>query len=159
MNFQHVVTSNGEGKISYTLEDLARQGLLDDIDLFVIGEIKGKEAGSFAMCSYTGAQAWCSCHGKNEKEAIYKLADYVKMATGYSLKESLKVLSGIEVIVYIKNFHIEGISEIKGWDYEKETLVIEKMTFRTQEEPTEQEQEVPKQMDQHLLESISDYIF
>ena len=41
LNFQHIVTSNGEGKISYDLEELARAALLDDIDLFGIGEIKG----------------------------------------------------------------------------------------------------------------------
>lgn len=129
INFQHVVISNGESRVSYDLEKLARQGLLDDIDLFVIGEIKGKEAGSFAMCSYTGASAWCSCHGKNEIEAIYKLADYVKQATNYSFDESLKLLSGIEIIVYLKNFKIEGVSEVGGWDYENNRLIIEKKYF------------------------------
>lgn len=129
MSFQHVIATNGEGKISYSLEDLARQGLLNDIDLFVIGEIKGNEAASFAMCSYTGAHAWCSCHGKNETEAIYKLADYVKRATDYSLEDSLRMLAGLKVICYIKDFHLEGVSEIKGWDYEKNTLRIEKKVF------------------------------
>lgn len=129
INFQHVIYANGEAKVKYDLKTLSRQGLLNDIDLFVIGEIKGDEAASLAMCSYTGAQAWCSCHGKDEVEAIYKLADYVKQGTGYSLNESLKMLSGLEVIVFLKNFKVEGVSEIKGWDYEDNTLIIEKKYF------------------------------
>lgn len=136
MAFQHVVMPQGDGRVRYDLENLARAGLLSDIDLFVIGEIKGNEAGSFAMCSYTGAQAWCSCHGQNEMEAINKLADYVNRATGYSFDESLKLLSGIEIIVYMKDFHIEGVSEVKGWDYDKKRLVIEKKTFNDTDENT-----------------------
>ena len=161
MSFEHVVTANGEGKVSYTLEDLARQGLLDDIDLFVVGEIKGREAGAFSMCSYTGAQAWCSCHGKNEMEAIYKLADYVKIATGYSLRESLKMLSGLEIVVYLKDFHIEGISEIRGWDYDRDTLVVEKKSFSKETEKKSGQKTVQRQdvSDKNLLKSLSEYIF
>ena len=42
--FQHTVMNRGEGKIQYDLKDLARNGLLVDLDYFIIGEIKGGEA-------------------------------------------------------------------------------------------------------------------
>lgn len=35
--FQHIVTNRGEGKIEYSLQDLARNGLLLDLDYFIIG--------------------------------------------------------------------------------------------------------------------------
>ena len=42
--FQHVVTSRRQNEIQFDLKDLARNGLLTDLDYFVIGEIKGGEA-------------------------------------------------------------------------------------------------------------------
>ena len=52
--FQHLVESRGEGKIKYTLRDLTINGLLTDLDYFIIGEIKGGEAADFLNASYTG---------------------------------------------------------------------------------------------------------
>ena len=42
--FQHVVTSRRQNEIQFDLKDLARNGLLTDLDYFIIGEIKGGEA-------------------------------------------------------------------------------------------------------------------
>ncbi|MEG1640687.1 MAG: ATPase, T2SS/T4P/T4SS family, partial [Ruthenibacterium sp.] len=52
--FQHTVANRGEGKIEYGLSDLARNGLLVDLDYFVIGEIKGGEALYLLNAVYTG---------------------------------------------------------------------------------------------------------
>jgi len=112
--FQHIVTSRGEGRIEYTLEDLARNGLLIDLDYFIIGEIKGREAAHIMMASFTGHQAWTSVHGKSAKDAMYKLADYVKQATDYSLTDSLMMLSGMQTIVFMKNFKVYEIAEYSG---------------------------------------------
>ena len=35
----HVIKNRGEGKISYELKDLAPYALVDDVDVFVLGEI------------------------------------------------------------------------------------------------------------------------
>lgn len=127
MMFQHVVTTRGEGSIGYNLDVLARNGLLTDLDYFVIGEIKGNEAKDFMMAAYTGHKCWSSVHGMNSTEAINKLADYVKQATHYEFNECLKMLSGIQVVVFLENYKVKEISEINGYDYENNSLKIKKL--------------------------------
>lgn len=116
MMFQHIVTGRGEGRVNYQLEDLARNGLLIDLDYFVIGEIKGEEAAHLAIASFTGHQAWASVHGKSCKEAVFKLGDYIKQATDYSLDECIKMMSGIETVVFLKDFKVNEIVELNGYE-------------------------------------------
>lgn len=115
MMFQHIVTSRGEGRIEYRLEDLARNGLLTDLDYFIIGEIKGNEAAHLMMANFTGHQTWTSVHGKSAGEAMYKLADYIKQATAYSLQDTLMMLGGMETIVFMKDFRVYEIAECRGY--------------------------------------------
>lgn len=127
--FLHTVNLSGEGKIEYTLEELTRNGLRMDLDYFVIGEIKGNEAAGFSMASYTGHKCWATVHGMNSYEGINKLADYIKQATGYGFTDCLKKLIGIEVVVFMRNFRVEEVTEIKGFDVKKEDL-IKKVVYR-----------------------------
>lgn len=122
MMFQHIVTSRGEAKIQYTLSDLARNGLLIDLDYFVIGEIKGGEALYFLNAAYTGHKCWASVHGVNSTEAMDKLADYIKYESDYSKTDALRMLRGIKYVVFMKDFKVAEISEVVGWDDEKEDL-------------------------------------
>ena len=128
MMFQHIVTSRGEGRISYSLEDLGRNGLLIDLDYYIIGEIKGAEAAHLMMANYTGHQAWTSVHGQGPAESLYKLADYVKQSTDYSLNDSLNLLSGIKTIIYMKDFHVDEVAEVKK--IEKDGYVDIKTIFK-----------------------------
>lgn len=116
MMFQHVVISNGEGKIQYTLKDLAVNGLIVDLDYFIIGEIKGAEALYFFNASYTGHKCWASVHGNSANEALNKLADYIKYESSYTRKDILKMLTNISCIVFMENYKVKEISEIWGWD-------------------------------------------
>ena len=122
MMFQHIVTSRGEAKIQYSLSDLARNGLLIDLDYFVIGEIKGGEALYFLNAAYTGHKCWASVHGVNSTEAMDKLADYIKYESDYSKADALRMLRGIKYVVFMKDFKVAEISEVVGWDDEKEDL-------------------------------------
>lgn len=124
MMFEHIVTNRGEGKINYTLSMLTRTGLLQDLDYIGIGEIKGDEAADFMKASYTGQQCWATVHGKNSIEAIYKLADYIKQAVHYDFEECLRMLTGIETVIFMKNFKVEEISEVRGFDEENKKLKI-----------------------------------
>ena len=125
IQFQHIVEENGEGKISYGLGELARFGLMDAVNLFVLGEVKaGKDAASLPMIAATGAQLMLSSHGNDELEAIYKVADYMKQSTGYDLDQCLRFLSGIKVIVYCNDFKVNGICENHGWDYKEDELKL-----------------------------------
>lgn len=109
-------------EIQFDLKDLARNGLLTDLDYFVIGEIKGGEAFYFLNAAYTGHKCWASCHGSSSTEAINKLADYVTYESGYSQAEAKKMLQSLETIVFMKNFKVTEISEITGWNEEKKDL-------------------------------------
>ena len=92
--FQHIVSAHGEGKIKYDLKDLSRNGLLVDLDYFIIGEIKGGEALYLLNAGYTGHRCWASVHGMSSREAIDKLADYVKYESDYSLNDIERSLWG-----------------------------------------------------------------
>ncbi|WP_169823751.1 ATPase, T2SS/T4P/T4SS family [Anaerobium acetethylicum] len=116
--FQHVVTSKGEGKIQYGLKDLARNGLLTDLDYFIIGEVKGGEALYLLNASYTGHKCWASVHGMNSTQALDKLADYIKYESDYSKEDAMKMLAGIKTVVYMENFMVKEISEVAGWNEE-----------------------------------------
>ncbi len=110
--FQHIVTTHGEGKIQYDLKDLGRNGLLTDIDYFIIGEIKGGEALYLLNAGYTGHKCWASVHGMNSTEAIYKLADYVRYESDYELCDILNMLKCMKTTVFLKDFKVEEISEV-----------------------------------------------
>lgn len=123
MMFQHIVSNQGDGKISYQLEDLARNGLLMDLDYFVIGEIKGKEALYFLNASYTGHRCWASLHAMSSKEAMIKLADYAKYASSYTREQVLEMFQDIRTIIFMKDFHISEITEIRGFDQKEKNLI------------------------------------
>lgn len=114
--FQKVVTAKGEGKIQYTLKDLAINGLLTDLDRFIIGEIKGGEALYFLNASYTGHKVMCSTHSNNSYQALDKIADFIKYESDYSKEDALRMLSSLSTIVFMKDFKVCEISEIVGWD-------------------------------------------
>lgn len=120
--FQHIVTSRKQGQLQYDLKDLARNGLLTDLDYFIIGEIKGGEALYFLNAAYTGHKCMASCHGASATQAMNKLADYVKYESDYSKEDALKMLQSLEVIVFMKNFKVAEIAEVIGWDDEKKDL-------------------------------------
>ena len=127
MQFQHTVENKGEGKINYTLQDLAKNGLVLDLDYFIIGEIKGGEALYFLNAAYTGHQCWASVHGISSTEAIDKLADYVKYESNYTKEDILRMLRTMEVVVFMDEFKVKEISEVIGFDEETKRLVYRRV--------------------------------
>lgn len=125
--FQHIVTNRGEGKIQYSLQDLARNGLLLDLDYFIIGEIKGGEALYFLNAAYTGHQCWASVHGVSSTEAIDKLADYVKYESDYSKTDVIRMLKTMEVVIFLDDFKVKEISEIVGFDEVTQRLIYKRV--------------------------------
>ena len=121
----HVMINSGDSKICYTLGDLTRAALLVDLDRVIVGEVKeGQEAAGLSKASMTGHKCWTSVHGEDCNMAIDKMADYISQATGYSLEESLHQLVGFEYVVHLKNFQIDEIVRIDGWDSEENKLRI-----------------------------------
>lgn len=125
--FQHTVENRGEGKICYSLQDLARNGLLLDLDYYIIGEIKGGEALYFLNAAYTGHRCWASVHGVSSTEAIDKLADYVKYESNYSKEDVMRMLRTMEVVVFMENFKVKEISEVVGFDENTHRLIYKRV--------------------------------
>lgn len=125
--FQHTVENRGEGKICYSLQDLARNGLLLDLDYYIIGEIKGGEALYFLNAAYTGHRCWASVHGVSSTEAIDKLADYVKYESNYSKEDVMRMLRTMEVVVFMENFKVKEISEVVGFDEATHRLIYKRV--------------------------------
>lgn len=129
----HVVTAAGEGRTSYSLQDLARQGLLMDLDYFIIGEVKGAEARYIVTAANTGTTCWCTVHGNNSREALAKLADYIKSHQDYTnvpAQDIIPFLTSLRTVVFIKKFKVQEISEVVGCDRESNRLLYKQIYDR-----------------------------
>lgn len=127
MMFQKEVKAKGESKISYSLKELSINGLVADLDWFIIGEIKGGEALYFLNASYTGHKVMCSIHSFNSMTSLDKMADYIKYGSDYSRTDALRMLSTLSLVVFMKDFKVKEISEIKGWDENSQSIKYEKI--------------------------------
>lgn len=127
MAFQHTVMNRGEGKIEYNLKDLARNGLLMDIDYFIIGEIKGEEALYLLNATYTGAKSIATIHGSSSTEAMKKLVDYIKYNSDYSQEEALQMLVHLDTLVFMENFKVAEVSEVVGFNEAKGEMEYKKV--------------------------------
>lgn len=128
MIFQHVVTNKGEGKIQYLLKDLAVNGLLLDLDWFIIGEIKGGEAMYLMVAANTGHQCMASVHGNSAIEAMDKLIDYMIWESRYSKEELCSMFKHMDITIgYCKDFKLAEITNIKGYDEEKKEFKYHKV--------------------------------
>lgn len=125
MTFEHITPQ-------YDLKALARNGLLTDIDYFIIGEIKGDEALDFIVATTTGNKAWCSVHGSSTAGGLDRLVDYIMKAgnSKYTRPQALSMLQDLQVVVFMKNFKVVEISEITGYDPVKEQLVFRQVLKR-----------------------------
>lgn len=124
---QKVKYAKGESKIQYTLADLSVKGLLTDLDYFVIGEIKGEEAWDMINAIFTGHTALSSVHASGSKEAAEKLIHYIRYspkAADLKTEDLLKMLTGIDVIIFIDDFKIFEITEIEGFNEETKSLIF-----------------------------------
>ena len=61
----------------------------------------------------------------NSTEAINKLADYVRYESDYALSDILNMLKCMKTVVYLKDFKVEEISEVK--DFKDGGLVYERI--------------------------------
>lgn len=125
--FQKIKEANGESNIKYTLADLIRNGLVSDNDYIVVGEIKGAEAYDCINAAYTGHVFMGSIHTINAAEAPRKMVHYMKYSpNARDMKESdlLETLAGIDIIIFMKDFKINEITEIEGFNDEKKDLKL-----------------------------------
>ena len=86
-----------------------------------------RSAAGLSKASMTGHKCWTSVHGESCEMAVDKMADYISQATGYSTKDSLKQLQGFEYVVHLRNFRVDEVIRIAGWDKERDALIFEKV--------------------------------
>ena len=125
IQFQRITRSDNE-EDQYDLRRLAINGLLTDIDAFIIGEIKGDEAAPFADAAYTDNACFASVHSPGAREALPKIADYAMYGSKQGTKaDILKKLSSIKNVVYLNHFKVAEIVRVKGYDEEKRDIIYE----------------------------------
>ena len=120
----HIVENRGEGKINYSLEDISKNGLLVDSDVYMVGEIKGREAKDFLYAVHTGAICYASIHANSPQDAYFRLVDYVKRSSSHTTGEILFMLRSLKNCIFLRNYKVQTIAEIK-WSDKDERLQFE----------------------------------
>ena len=123
MQFEHTMTVRKNDVITeFTLEDELRLGLLQDIDNFVIGEIKGGEAlHVFTTAMSTGARFFGTIHSNDAKTSVRRLAQCARYVSDYPMETLEEMLSVMPfVLIHMSHFSIDEIVEIEGWDSKAE---------------------------------------
>ncbi|URZ06728.1 ATPase, T2SS/T4P/T4SS family [Clostridium felsineum] len=119
MMFQKEKRRIGENDAEYTLTDLTRFAMTEDLDMIVIGEIKGKEVLNLFKVIGTGHSGWGSVHSNGAKEAIERLLNYMVEANpNLNRYGILKILSLVDIIIFMKDYKVNEITEVSGFNEE-----------------------------------------
>lgn len=130
MQFEHTMTlEQGQDRQEYSLEDELRLGLLQDIDNFVIGEIKGAEAlYVFTTALNTGARFLGTIHSNDAASSVTRLAQCARYKSDYPMETLEEMLTVVPfVLVHMSHFGIREILEIEGYDYEYQRLKFKRV--------------------------------
>lgn len=131
--FEHVVTNPQHGEKKCTLEDLGQMALVAGANVFVIGEAKGAEICSAITLSNSGCRTALTIHSPSATETIDKMADLAMRGYATSFTQAKRMIKSFQTIVYLKDFHVEEISEIIGYDEEKEDMIYRPIYRRAAE--------------------------
>ena len=125
IQFEHTMTVRKTDCITdYSLEDELRLGLLQDIDNFVIGEIKGGEAlHVFTTAMSTGARFFGTIHSSDATSSVTRLAQCARYVSDYPMETLEEMLTVTPfVLIHMSHFSIDEILEIDGWDENERRL-------------------------------------
>ena len=134
MQFEHTMTlDKGQETRTYSLEDELRLGLLQDIDNFVIGEIKGAEAlYVFTTALNTGARFLGTIHSNDAASSVTRLAQCARYKSDYPMETLQEMLTVVPfVLVHMSHFGVKEILEIDGYDYELNRLKFRRVYKQT----------------------------
>lgn len=122
MMFLHSLPGTGESQVNYDLKDISIAGLTMDVDYFIVGEVKGSEAMYLLNAAYTGQICAATIHAPGADKAIDKVVDYAMYESRYSKTELLKMMACFQTIVFMKNYKVQQIYEVKGWNPKTDEL-------------------------------------
>ena len=125
IQFEHTMTVRKNDVVTdFSLEDELRLGLLQDIDNFVIGEIKGGEAlHVFTTAMSTGARFFGTIHSNDARSSVTRLAQCARYVSDYPMETLEEMLTCMPfVLIHMSHFSIDEIVEIDGWDDKEKRL-------------------------------------
>lgn len=120
--FQHVVNYAGDNQEPVTLEDLGKLALVAGANVFIIGEAKGAEICSAITLSNSGCRTAITIHSNSSTDTIDKMADLAMRGYATDYTQAKRMLRSFQTIVYLEDFKIREISEITGFDEEKQDM-------------------------------------
>ncbi|MCR5338998.1 MAG: Flp pilus assembly complex ATPase component TadA [Lachnospiraceae bacterium] len=137
IQFEHTVMPESVFA-GFSLEDELRMGLLQDIDNFVIGEIKGGEAlYVFTTALSTGARFFGTIHSADAESSVRRLAQCARYISDYPMETLEEMLTVTPfVLIHLSHFAIDEILEIAGFDENAGKLVY-KIIYKRKEEDYE----------------------
>ena len=118
-----VKKKTAESEVEYTLQDLVTMGLLEDIDVMVVGESKGAESMDLIDAGYTGHKIYVTTHSPSADKTLNKMVmNMKKSGTSFSRENLLEMLSELDVIIFMSNFKCIEVTEIAGFDYKTKEI-------------------------------------
>ena len=135
IQFEHTMTVRKNDVVTdFTLEDELRLGLLQDIDNFVIGEIKGGEAlHVFTTAMSTGARFFGTIHSNDARTSVRRLVQCARYVSDYPMETLEEMLSAMPfVLIHMSRFSIDEIVEIEGWDAKAGKLIFHEVYRKEQ---------------------------
>lgn len=119
---QHVVNYAQRGKPSVSLAQLSQLALVAGANVFIIGEAKGAEICDAITLSNSGCRTAITIHSPSSTETVDKMADLAMRGYATDYKQAKRMLKSFQTIVYLEGFKVQEISEITGYNDEKEDM-------------------------------------
>ena len=120
--FEHVILNPKPGETACSLEDLGKLGLVSGCDVFIIGETKSGEICSAITLSNSGCRTAMTVHSPSAEETVEKMIDLMLRGYADSYETAKRMIRSFQTIVYVKDFRIQEITEIAGYDEEKKDI-------------------------------------
>lgn len=123
VKFQHPVMYPVGNQQPVTLEDLGKLALVNGSNIFIIGEAKGGEISAAITLSNSGCRTAITIHSPNSVETVDKMADLAMRGLQTDYAQAKRSLKSFQTIVYLKDFKVQEISEIVGYDDKKQDMI------------------------------------
>lgn len=120
--FQHVVNYSTDYGDAVNLEQLGELALVAGANVFIIGEAKGAEICSAITLSNSGCRTAITIHSQSSTETIDKMADLAMRGFARDMDQAKRMLTSFQTVVYLRDFKVQEIAEITGYDEDKHDM-------------------------------------
>lgn len=121
------IKKNNEGGREVTLKELVADGLTMSLDTYCVGEIVGSEAWEYLKAAFSGHKCLATTHSESAEDSMDRILTLARPGTSGESEKVVKnmIARGIDNIVYLKNFKVMTILELKGYDGVKDEYISE----------------------------------